>query len=47
MSCGACPHASEAHDRIGVRYCSATMARGLDRECACASPADHENTYYR
>ncbi|NNH74935.1 hypothetical protein HLB23_34665 [Nocardia uniformis] len=44
-SCAACPHDWEAHDRIGVRYCSATVAGGLDRECAC--PADRAKVYYR
>ncbi|MFG1791806.1 RGCVC family protein [Nocardia sp. NPDC049149] len=46
-SCLACPHAWEAHDPIGVRYCAATKERGLDRACVCARPAGHENTYYR
>ncbi|MBF6328454.1 RGCVC family protein [Nocardia transvalensis] len=47
FSCAACPHTWEAHDRIGIRYCSATTTRGLDRKCACTCPADHEKTYYR
>ncbi|MFJ4654264.1 RGCVC family protein [Nocardia sp. NPDC088792] len=46
-SCAACSHSWEAHDSIGVRYCSATAAGGLDRECACARPAEHGKTYYR
>ncbi|MBF6334110.1 RGCVC family protein [Nocardia transvalensis] len=47
FSCAACPHTWEAHDRIGIRYCTATTTRGLDRKCACARPVDHEKTYYR
>ena len=46
-SCAACPHDWNAHDDIGIRYCSATTARGLRRECVCARPVDHETTYYR
>nr|WP_084655081.1 RGCVC family protein [Nocardia altamirensis] len=46
-SCPACPHAWEAHDPIGVRYCAATKERGLDRACVCARPAGNETTYYR
>jgi len=47
LFCAACPHTSEEHGTIGIRYCSATTARELDRECVCARPADHEKTYYR
>lgn len=43
LPCAACSHAWESHDPIGARYCSATMARGLDRACACTRPAEHEN----
>ncbi|WP_373862415.1 RGCVC family protein [Nocardia acidivorans] len=46
-SCAVCPHDSTAHDSIGLRYCSATVSGGLDRECACARAADHKQTYYR
>lgn len=47
FSCAACPHDRETHDSIGIRYCAATISRGLDRECACARAADHKQTYYR
>ncbi|MFB7717837.1 MULTISPECIES: RGCVC family protein [unclassified Nocardia] len=47
FSCAVCPHDQEAHGRIGLRYCSATLASGLERACACARPADHQDTYYR
>jgi hypothetical protein len=33
-TCTVCPHAWDAHDRIGIRYCSATKS-GLDRGCVC------------
>jgi hypothetical protein len=34
-ACPACPHARDAHDVIGARYCSATVIGGLDRGCVC------------
>jgi hypothetical protein len=34
-ACTACPHAWDAHDRIGIRYCTASAAGGLDRGCVC------------
>ncbi|MFI5778953.1 RGCVC family protein [Nocardia sp. NPDC051570] len=46
-SCAACPHAWEVHDPIGIRFCFATTARGLDRECVCARSVDREKLYYR
>lgn len=33
--CAACPHESALHDRIGSRFCGATIAGGLDRGCVC------------
>jgi len=33
--CAACPHPWDAHDRIGMRYCSATTAAGAQRGCVC------------
>ncbi|WP_084515481.1 RGCVC family protein [Nocardia acidivorans] len=45
--CATCPHTWESHDPTAVRYCSATVARGLDRGCACTRPAAHAETYYR
>jgi hypothetical protein len=34
-ACAACPHPWDAHDVIGVRYCSASVTAGLDRGCVC------------
>jgi hypothetical protein len=34
-TCAACSHAWDAHDVIGVRYCTATTAGGLSRGCVC------------
>src|SRR6266568_5632150 len=45
FSCPACPHDWEAHGRVGIRYCSATPASGLARECACARPGDRKTSY--
>ena len=36
-TCAACPHPLDEHDPIGVRFCSITTARGIDRGCACAT----------
>lgn len=33
--CGACAHPWDAHDRIGRRFCSATIAAKLERPCVC------------
>ncbi|WP_222195146.1 RGCVC family protein [Modestobacter italicus] len=33
--CPACAHPLEGHDPIGVRFCRATVAAGLDRGCVC------------
>jgi hypothetical protein len=33
--CAVCPHPWDAHDRIGLRYCTATAAGGLNRGCVC------------
>lgn len=30
-----CGHPSADHDRVGLRYCEATTAGGLDRGCIC------------
>lgn len=36
LSCMVCPHSWDAHDRIGVRFCTATAAAGLlNRGCVC------------
>ncbi|SEO48287.1 RGCVC family protein [Trujillonella endophytica] len=34
-TCAACPHPLSAHDRIGLRFCSATTAGTSDRGCVC------------
>jgi hypothetical protein len=39
LVCAACPHGREAHDRIGTRFCSATIAGGLSRGCVCVGEA--------
>ena len=38
-ACAACPHEWDAHDRIGTRFCSATIAGALSRGCVCAGDA--------
>jgi hypothetical protein len=35
LGCAACPHEWGGHDPIGVRFCSTTVAAGLDRGCVC------------
>ncbi len=35
LICAVCPHSWDAHDSIGIRYCSATAAGELDRGCVC------------
>ncbi|MCO1654023.1 RGCVC family protein [Pseudonocardia humida] len=35
LTCAVCAHDWGAHDPIGVRFCSATAARGLARGCVC------------
>lgn len=34
-ACTVCPHPWNAHDPIGIRYCSAMAASGIVRGCAC------------
>ena len=33
--CAVCEHALADHDPIGVRYCQATQAQCLSRDCIC------------
>jgi hypothetical protein len=33
--CPACAHPWDAHDVIGTRFCTATVAGALTRGCAC------------
>jgi hypothetical protein len=37
LTCAVCPHAWDAHDQIGIRYCSATVAGRLHRGCVCVA----------
>jgi hypothetical protein len=39
-ACAACVHPREAHDRIGLRYCAATVASGINRGCVCVGTTD-------
>jgi hypothetical protein len=34
-TCAVCPHPWDAHDSIGVRYCTASAAAGRQRGCVC------------
>lgn len=38
-ACAACPHGRDAHDRIGTRFCAATIAGALSRGCVCVGDA--------
>lgn len=35
LRCAVCPHPLDAHDRIGLRYCTATAASSVSRGCVC------------
>jgi hypothetical protein len=35
-SCPVCPHPTDSHDAIGVRFCAATAAGQFERGCVCA-----------
>lgn len=35
LICAVCPHEWDAHDPIGIRFCSATVAGQLHRGCVC------------
>lgn len=35
LICAVCPHAWDAHDPIGIRFCTATVAGRLHRGCVC------------
>lgn len=35
LRCAVCEHALVDHDPIGVRYCKATQAQELSRDCIC------------
>lgn len=34
-TCSVCGHPMRAHDAIGSRFCAATMAGALTRNCVC------------
>ncbi|MDD7942673.1 RGCVC family protein [Actinomycetospora lutea] len=34
-TCAVCPHPWAAHDALGARFCSATVASALARGCIC------------
>lgn len=36
-ACPACPHAADAHDGLGTRFCAATTAAGDSRGCICSA----------
>ncbi|MFD1521211.1 RGCVC family protein [Pseudonocardia yunnanensis] len=39
VACPVCPHPRDAHDAIGTRYCTATIASGAaGRGCVCRLP---------
>ncbi|MCA1821112.1 MAG: RGCVC family protein [Pseudonocardia sp.] len=42
FTCAVCPHEWAAHDPIGIRFCSATVAGRLHRGCACVSDTRSE-----
>jgi len=43
-SCPACAHELDAHDALGIRFCTATAAKHLERTCIC--PVHHETHQY-
>ena len=43
LTCAVCPHAWDAHDPIGTRFCSATVAGRLHRGCVCVGNDCNEN----
>lgn len=45
LACAVCPHPWDSHDRIGVRFCTATAAAGLlDRGCVCIADTNQTRT---
>ena len=36
--CAMCAHRLADHDAIGLRYCQATQAQALARNCICRDP---------
>jgi hypothetical protein len=35
--CAACPHPLASHDRIAMRFCTATVSESHSRGCVCGS----------
>ena len=35
--CAVCPHPWADHDRISMRFCTATVSEGHSRGCVCGS----------
>jgi hypothetical protein len=35
--CAACPHPQASHDRISIRFCTATIAMKAPRGCVCTA----------
>lgn len=35
--CAVCPHPWDSHDRIAMRYCTATISETHTRGCVCGS----------
>lgn len=45
--CTACPHSTDSHDALGVRFCAVTSARSLDRGCICTGEETSGQHYTR
>jgi hypothetical protein len=43
LTCAVCPHEWDAHDPIGIRFCSATVAGRLHRGCVCIGDTRHKD----
>lgn len=43
LVCAVCPHPLKAHDRIGLRYCTATAAGSFSRGCVCVGDTKDED----
>jgi hypothetical protein len=43
LTCAVCPHEWDAHDSIGIRFCSATVAGRLHRGCVCVGDTRNED----
>jgi hypothetical protein len=43
LTCAVCPHEWDAHDPIGISFCSATVAGRLHRGCVCVGDDCNED----